>query len=145
MKKTLAIFNIILFYGCSSTYSSMQQSNLETSIQLDKSQYEIVGDIKGSSQVTYIWFFPYWWIPLTTESEYGSFELKSGRFIRRSHQGIFFISPDQIAMYDAIKSVKGVDAIIVPKFSTEYSYLGFPFIFRKYVKVTGKGIKIKIG
>ena len=145
MKKTLAIFIIILFYGCSSTYSSIQQSNLETSIQLDKSQYEIVGDIKGSSKVTYIWIPPYFWFPLTTESEYGSFEINSGRFIRRSHQGIFFISPDQIAMYDAIKSVKGVDAIIVPKFTSEYSLFGFPFIFSKYVRVTGKGIKIKIG
>ena len=145
MKKTLAIFIIILFYGCSSTNSSIQQSNLETSIQLDKSQFEIVGDIKGSSKVTYIWIPPYFWLPLTTESEYGSFEINSGRFIRRSHQGIFFISPDQIAMYDAIKSVKGVDAIIVPKFTSEYSLFGFPFIFRKYVRVTGKGIKIKIG
>ena len=141
MNKILAFLIIIIFTGCSQTFSTMQHSNLETSIQLDKSQYEIVGDIRGSADVTYIFIF-FGWFPFGFESNYGQFELHSGRFVR--FRGLF-PQPEQNAIYNAIRSAKGVDAIITPKFNTEYSWFGFPFFFKKSVRVTGKGIKIKDG
>jgi hypothetical protein len=127
----LIILSALLITGCSHNLS-MEHSTLDMKIELDKSQYEIVGDIQG--EATTRWFLlVYIPIPLETSPNFGSLE----------YPGIFYRgATEKNAMYNAIKnSGKDVDYIIAPKFDTELS--GFPpFYWVTTVKVTGKGIKL---
>jgi hypothetical protein len=127
----LIILSALLITGCSH-YLRMEHSNLDMKIELDKSQYEIVGNIQG--EATTSWFLlVYIPIPVETSPNYGSLE----------YPGIYYRgATENNAMYNAIKnSGKDVDYIIAPKFDTELS--GFPpFFWKTTVKVTGKGIKL---
>ena len=111
----------------------MDSSSLDLTIQLDKSQYEIVGDIQGEASTSWLLLltFP---IPLQTSSNYGKI------------YGVYNMSiAGQNAIYNAIESSdEDVDYIIAPKFDTRYH--GFPpFLWKTTVKVTGKGVKLKEG
>ena len=131
MKKIIIFISVFLLTGCSH-HLSMDSSSLDLIIELDKSQYEIVGDINGTASTSWLWlYFP---IPLKTSSHYG----KIFGFYHRS-------TAAQNAIYNAIaKSYEDVDYIIAPKFYTKNS--GFPpFFWKTTVTVTGKGVKIKEG
>ena len=129
MKKIIIFISVFLLTGCSHQLS-MDSSSLDLIIELDKSQYEIVGDIKGKASTSWLLLliFP---IPLQTSSNYGKI------------YGVYNMSiAGQNAIYNAIESSdEDVDYIIAPKFDTEIK--GFPPIYWKTtVKVTGKGIKL---
>ena len=131
MKIKFLLLALFLLTGCSH-HLSMPSASLDLTIDLDKSQYEIVGDIQGEATTSWLWL--YFAIPLKTSDNYG----KISGFYHRSAAG-------QNAIYNAIKSSdEDVDYIIAPKFDTQYH--GFPpFLWKTTVKVTGKGIKIKEG
>ena len=131
MKQIIIFISVFLLTGCSH-HLSMDSSSLDLIIELDKSQYEIVGDINGMASTSWLWlYFP---IPLKTSSHYG----KIFGFYHRS-------TAAQNAIYNAIaNSYEDVDYIIAPKFYTKIS--GFPpFFWKTTVTVTGKGVKIKEG
>ena len=131
MRNIITFISVLLLTGCSH-HLSMDSSSLDLTIQLDKSQYEIVGDIQGEASTSWLWlYFP---IPLKTSNNYG----KIYGVYHRSAAG-------QNAIYNAIESSgKDVDYIIAPKFDTRYH--GFPpFLWKTTVKVTGKGVKLKEG
>ena len=132
----MRIFFIITIFLLTTSCSHslrMEHSSLNMKIELNKSQYEIVGDIQGEATTKWLLllYFP---IPLESSENYGILE----------YPGIYYRGiTEQNALYNAIKySGKDVDYIIAPKFETEIG--GFPPIYWKTtVKVTGKGIKIK--
>ena len=132
MKKISIILSAILLTGCGQKLS-MDYSSLDLKIELDKSQYEIVGDIQGEASTSWLLLliFP---IPLQTSSNYG----KIYGVYNKSAAG-------QNAIYNAIESSdEDVDYIIAPKFDTRIH--GFPpFLWNTTVKVTGKGVKLKEG
>ena len=131
--KRISIFLLMLFFmGCYHQLR-MEHSSLDLKVELDKSQYEIVGDVEGEASTSWFLLF-YIPIPLESSSTYGSLE----------YPGMFYRNvTEQNAMYNAIKySGEDIDYIIAPKFDTEIK--GFPPIYWKTtVKVTGKGIRIK--
>ena len=131
MKIRFLLLSLFLLTGCSH-HLSMPSTSLDLTIDLDKSQYEIVGDIQGEATTSWLWlYFP---IPLQTSSNYGKIV------------GIYHASgAGQNAIYNAIdRSDEDIDFILAPKFDTEYH--GFPpFLWKTTVKVTGKGVKIKEG
>ncbi|MDP8267769.1 MAG: hypothetical protein P9L97_03470 [Candidatus Tenebribacter davisii] len=132
MKKVLLLLIPFLLIGCTKNLM-MERSTLQTIIQLDKSQYDIVGDISGEASISYIWilFVP---MPFGVENTFGSLEYPS-RYSR------FRSGVEQNAIYNAVTSVEGIDAIITPKFETETT--GFPPLYwTTKVKVTGKGIRL---
>ena len=131
MKIKFLLLSLFLLTGCSH-HLSMPSASLDLTIDLDKSQYEIVGDIQGEATTSWLWlYFP---IPLQTSSNYGKI---SGYYVGNG--------AGANAIYNAIESSdEDVDYIIAPKFDTQYH--GFPpFLWKTTVKVTGKGIKIKEG
>ena len=132
MKKIILFISVLLLTGCSH-HLSMASSSLDLTIELDKSQYEIVGDIQGEASTSWL-FLVYFPIPLQTSNNYGKI------------YGVYNMSAaGQNAIYNAIaNSYEDVDYIIAPKFYTKNS--GFPpFLWKTTVKVTGKGIKLKEG
>ena len=134
MKKLILIFFIIIT-GCYNQLK-IERSNLDVQIQLDESQYDIIGNISGEASVTYIWLLlPF---PINFKTGYGKLEYPAGYYYP------FRGETEQNAIYDAIQSADGVDAIITPKF--ERRITGFPpFFWTVNVKVNGKGIIIKEG
>lgn len=96
-------------------------------VQLDQSQYEVIGDISGSVEVTDILF-----IPIGAKPKYGSLMFGYTSFDR----------VEAMAIYDAIENSKGADSIIAPRFKTK-TFMVFPFYSKTSVSVTGKGIKLK--
>ena len=131
MKKIIIFISVLLLTGCSH-HLSMPSSRLDLTIQLDKTQYEIVGDIQGEASTSWLWL--YLPIPLKTSNNFGKI------------YGVYNASAaGQNAIYNAIESSdEDVDYIIAPKFDTQYS--GFPpFFWKTTVKVTGKGVKLKAG
>ena len=134
MKKIIIYLSVLLLTGCSHNLR-MENSNLDLKVVLDKSQYEIVGDVEGEAYTRWFLLFciP---IQLVYSPNYGAIEYP---FIY--YRGI----TEQNALYNAIKySAEDIDYIIAPKFETEV--IGFPPLYWKtIVKVTGKGIKLKEG
>ena len=132
MKKLLLI--ALLIVGCSH-HLRMEHGNLDIKVELDKSQYEIVSEVSGEATTRWL-LFVYFPIQFEGSSTYGMIE----------YPGIFYRGEtEQNAIYNTIKySGKDIDYIIAPKFDTKVS--GFPpFYWKKTVKVTGKGIKLKEG
>ena len=131
MKKISIILSAILLTGCSQKLS-MDYSSLDLKIELDKSQYEIVGNIKGVASSSWLWlYFP---IPLKRTKEYGHI------------YGLYYKNTTaQNAIYNAIaNSYNDIDYIVAPKFYIKYS--GFPpFLWKTTVTVVGKGVKLKEG
>ena len=132
MKRILIFISILFLTGCSHSLR-MEHSGLDLRVELDKSQYEIVGDIEGEASTRWLLLL---YIPIALESSptYGTIE----------YPGILYRNvTEQNAIYDAIaNSGENIDYIIAPKFDTEIS--GFPpFYWKTTVKVSGKGIKLK--
>lgn len=122
---------LLLSTGCMMNTARLEKSALNTNIQLDKSQYEIIGEISGKAEVTQILFFVQGVKPNYGELS-GTINLG---FYSRS-------SAESMAIYDAIEKSGKADAIIAPKFKS-HSYMFFPFYSKTTVEVTGKGIKLK--
>lgn len=134
MKKALLLTLLVaalLFTGCSMNTAKMEKSALNTTIQLDKSQYEIIGDVTGKAEITQILFFV-----MGVKPNYGEL---SGT-IRFGFQS--YNTAEAMAIYDAIDNSQGADAIIAPKFKTQTTMF-FPFYSKQTVEVTGKAIKLK--
>ena len=132
MKKMIIFISVLLLIGCSH-HLSMDSSSLDLTINLDKSQYEIVGDIQGEASTSWLLLF-YIPIPLQASNNYGKI------------YGVYNMSAaGQNAIYNAIESSdEDVDYIIAPKFDTRIH--GFPpFLWNTTVKVAGKGVKLKEG
>lgn len=118
---------LLLITGCTMNSARMERSAMNASVQLDKSQYEVVGDISGSAEVTQILFFVD-----GVKPNYGQL-----MFGYPSYSSV-----EAMAVYDAIENSKGADSIIAPRFKTK-STMFFPFYSKTSVTVTGKGIKLK--
>ncbi len=131
MKKMMILILAFSFIGCAK-YARIEHASLNTTIQLEKSQYEIVGDITGEASVPYLLIFA-----LGMKTNFGGLEYPFG-IMRYRHP------VEQNAIFNAIKSHPGVDAIMTPRFETEITGLP-PLFWNIKVKVTGKGIKIKEG
>ena len=134
MKKILILLSVLFLTGCSHNLR-MEHSSLDLKVELDKSQYEIVGNVEGEASTKWLLLF-YFPIPLKSSPTYGAIE----------YPGISYRNvTEQNAIYNAIQtSGKDVDYIIAPKFYTKNS--GFPpFLWKTTVKVTGKGVKLKEG
>ena len=134
MKKISILLSVLFLTGCSH-HLRMEHGSLDLKVELDKSQYEIVGDVEGEASTKWLLllYFP---IPLESSPTYGAIE----------YPGILYRNvTERNAIYNAIKtSGKDIDYIIAPKFDTEVS--GFPPIYWKTtVKVSGKGIRLKQG
>jgi hypothetical protein len=84
-------------------YCQNEKSALNTTIQLDKSQYEIIGDVTGKAEITQILFFV-----MGVKPNYGEL---SGT-IRFGFQA--YDTGEAMAIYDAIENSKGADAFIAP-------------------------------
>lgn len=135
MKKLILILmavTMLFVFGCSSNMARMEKSALNTTIQLDKSQYEIVGDISGKADITTILMI----FPIGVQPNYGVLNtpLNLGDFMSRGQA-------ESQAIYNAIQSSK-VDAIIAPKY-TYKTTMFLPFYIKETCEVTGKGIKLK--
>ena len=134
MKKLFTITLLLLLTGCSHRLR-MEHSGLDLKIELDKSQYEIVGNVEGEASTS--WFLLFY-IPIALESSptYGAIEYP-GIFVRNV--------TEQNAIYNAIiNSGEDIDYIVAPHFETLVT--GFPpFYWKTTVKVSGKGIRLKEG
>jgi hypothetical protein len=110
-------------------------------VYIDKSQYEIIGDIEGQA--------------VRRELIFGFITTNIGRGY--SGGNIYFVaslspiiglrypiesgSAEEMAIYDAIVKSEGADFMIFPKFQYEVS--GFPPLYKNVkVKVIGKGVKL---
>ena len=141
MKITSILLAILFLSGCG-RFLRVEHSNLELKIELDKSQYEIVGDVEG--EASYVWILL---LNLTNNwvgdsQTYGVIE----------YPGILYYRSlaEQHAIYYAIMNrnkrtdVQDIDYIVAPKFDTVIT--GFPpFYWKQTVKVSGKGIRLKGG
>ena len=128
MKKISIILSAILLTGCGQKLS-MDYSSLDLKIELDKSQYEIVGNIQGTASSS--WLLLYFPISLKRTKEYGHiYGFNSNN------------TTVQNAIYNAIaNSYNDIDYIVAPKFYIKYS--GFPpFLWKTTVTVAGKGVKL---
>ena len=134
MHRFIFVILLLVFTGCSHSLR-MEHSNLDLKVELDKSQYEIVGNIEGEASTSWLLLF-YIPIPLESSPTYGAIE----------YPGIFYRNvTEQNAIYNAIQySGKDIDYIVAPHFDTKVT--GFPPIYWKTtVKVSGKGIRLKEG
>lgn len=118
---------LLIITGCTTNSAIMERSAMNASVQVDKSQYEIIGDISGSAEVTQVLFFVQ-----GVKPNYGKI-----MFGYPSYSSV-----EAMAIYDAIENSKGADSIIAPRFKTN-SFMFFPFYSKTTVTVTGKGIKLK--
>ena len=134
MHRFIFVILLLVFTGCSHSLR-MEHSNLDLKVELDKSQYEIVGNIEGEASTSWLLLF-YIPIPLESSPTYGAIEYP-GIFVRNV--------TERNAIYNAIQySGKDIDYIVAPHFDTKVT--GFPpFYWKTTVKVSGKGIRLKEG
>jgi hypothetical protein len=123
----------LLMAGCASTLQ-VDRGTVQAVANLDRDQYEIVGNVEGQASVSYVFFF----FPTGAKPQ-------SGVLFNPYFVCPFGPPPGPVmgmAIYNAIESQPGVDMIIAPRFESEVK--GFPpFYWTTTVKVKGKGIKIK--
>ncbi|MEB3285492.1 MAG: hypothetical protein VKN33_09425 [Candidatus Sericytochromatia bacterium] len=121
--------------GCTFHYNTMQQSHLSgLQIQpLTPEQYEILGDVKGSGKATYFLFFE-----VNNQTQYAG-EIMNGGW---SISDWFVNSAYRMAHFQAIKSAKGADALIAPRY--EVQTWGAPWVLTTTtVTVYAKAIRLK--
>lgn len=136
MKKTYLLYGIaiiVLLSGCSANLKNVQPvgiKNLELA-PLTSSEYEIVKDVTGKATVTTILMF----IRIEGRNNYGFLASNLGMMTTTD-------LAKSNAIYNAINSNEGIDALLCPKFTMKST--GIPLLYSKTtVTVKGKGIKIK--
>ncbi|MFC1481302.1 hypothetical protein ACFL6E_03540 [Candidatus Neomarinimicrobiota bacterium] len=135
----LIITILFLFTGCG-TIKSHYQADATLHINVESSQYDIVGDIEGEAEMEVI--NPILIIPIVIGNtmKFGSIEYAGTKFKYRT-------TTTNMAIFNAIEAAEakypgGVDAIITPKATITTS--GFPpFYTKTNVTVKGKGIRFK--
>ncbi|MFC1849326.1 hypothetical protein ACFL27_03870 [candidate division CSSED10-310 bacterium] len=100
--------------------------------KLTRQEYEILGDVEGHGCATFHSLFP---LPIFWVSDEG----KAGTLIGLSARG----SAKQTAIYHALHSVPGADAILMPRFYTKTKSI-FIWYRKTCATVKGKAIRIKI-
>lgn len=133
-KEVMMVFLILFLTGCTSVSNNLPQSNLFVNVNLEKSQYDIVGNISGEATVVRVLIFPI------------GVERKCGYLYGNNDQDPWIIgalpsAAKRMAVYKAIENSPNVDYMIMPKYDiVDENY----FFYRSLsVKVTGLGIKIK--
>jgi len=123
----------LFLVGCVSTMQ-MDRGTVQTVANLERDQYEILGEAQGEASISYVFFF----FPIGAKPEMGI-------LYNPQIAAPFGSATGQVkgmALYNAIESVPGADMIIVPRY--ESTVKGFPPLYwTTTVKVKGKGIKIK--
>ncbi len=139
MKKTrlLIILGLVLLVltGCSSRSNSIASIGVNdiSLAPLQQSQYDVVGNITGTAEVTTFLGFP-----INGSNDSGAIENP----VLGMLPNITFNVAKERAIFNAIASNEDVDAVICPKFHIEKS--GIPILMRTTkVTVKAKGIKIK--
>jgi len=128
----VAVLAVSLLSGCASTLQ-MDRGSVYTVANLDRSQFEILGDAVGEASISYVFIFPIGAKP------------EMGVLYNPMNPSPFASAVGQVkgmALYKAIESVPGADLIIVPRYEAKTT--GFPPIYwTTTVKVKGKAVKIK--
>jgi hypothetical protein len=127
MKWLLFVSALFMLAGCTYNTANLETTRVNTVLNLDKSQYEITGDITGQATGTWVLFFR---VNRTTMCA-GSFN---------GWQYSDMLSSE--AVYDAIQKSNGADAMIAPRYTTTFSGVP-PFYMHREVNVIGKGIRLK--
>ncbi len=138
MKNHLSVFLLlavvlVFMQGCSAREAGMTGVNFDNRLQLeplDRSDYRIKGEAKGSACVTSYSLFPLpvWW------NQTGG---KAGELYGVNSRNI----AQEAAYYEAIESSEEADAILVPRYR-ETSKSVWPWYTRRCVTVRGKTISV---
>jgi hypothetical protein len=133
IKLISALLLLVTLSGCGSSLQ-MDRGTVQAVANLDKSQYDITGDVQGEASVTWVFFF----FPIGTKPQMGTFYNPMMVFPFGSSDG----PVHGMAVYNAIENAPGVDMVIAPRYESEVK--GFPpFYWTTTVKVKGKGLKLK--
>ena len=133
LKVLATILIAALMSGCATTLQ-MDRGTVYTVANLERDQYEILGEAQGEASITYVFFF----IPIGAKPEMGILYNPQIAIPFGSATG----QVKGMALYEAIESVPGADMIIVPRYESKLK--GFPpFYWTTTVKVKGKAVKIK--
>lgn len=131
--RSFAILGLWLLGGCASESAGIPGLALTQDLrmeQLHRKDYSLLGPVSGSGCSTYVglWPIPIFWI--STDSGRGEiFGLDTRN------------SAEQAAIYQAIESMPGADALIAPRFHEETEGV-FVWYKHRCVKVAGKAIAL---
>ncbi len=169
---SLVFLAVVILTGCSGASNTMQGTYIDRiKIEpLKDTDYEIIGDVKGEGSVTYVMGIKFGGshsgnAPLPHSSSFPSFDGTSGVLLIAAGAVGVYVDPiagailavpalinlifsgdataEDEAMYNAISTVPGADALISPRVDRSY-FRVLPFYSKEEAKVTAKAIRIKI-
>jgi hypothetical protein len=121
---------VLLLTGCAINEMQTSTSQIATNIQLDKTQYDITGDITGTATAGNVFIFPY------------GYKWNVGTFLGLFTGCFWDENVRSMAIYNALENSNDADAIITPRYKSNTFWVPI-FYSKTTVEVKGKGIKIK--
>ena len=118
--------------GCVSMTSSIPKADLKLKEIETKATYDVIGPAKGTAAGGTVFFL----FPIGTEKKMGAV----GSSLMDWRSGAMYTPVQKAAIYNAIESVPGADALIAPRFdSVRKNYIIYQ---EETVTVKGKAIRI---
>mgnify|MGYP001460655358 CR=1 FL=1 len=142
-KTIFLLISILFLSSCSTTKNTIFESDTNVIVQIDSSQYDIIGNVKGESTIRNLL--------LLFDFGYNPFNYKYAVAQGRGWEYLPGILGKgyayDMALYNAIEEADqiypgGIDAIITPRYTKKVSGF-FPFYKKTHIVVEGKGIRFK--
>jgi hypothetical protein len=127
---TLAVAGMVavMLSGCTTMYNAAPRVYPPLAEVKTTATYDVIGPAEGTSSASYL----FWIIPLSGENKSGSI---GSSFVPISE----YSAVEQAAIYNAIESVPGADALVSPRMSmVRHNYVIF---VEDTVTVKGKAIR----